>query len=229
MAILQPTHSGRSQFRKALAWVSEVRRVLRRRERRLPAPISPSHSSCKTPRKITDGKNRAAAIIRRSTRTEREQLYYHAESEKLSKTAQFLSLITNNDLKIYDWLKTVLHIQNVIATMGGGTVNTGKDMTKSSSHPAECDYTRGAVRRRDRREHYPSVEVGSSFGKSNSALLRYTTLARPRSGRHLRPKGQERPSRQRGGEPAQRRHLRAQQQQRDQGKFPAIWGLRSLM
>ena len=64
---------------------------------------------------------------------QREQLYYHAESEKLSKTAQFLSLITNNDLKIYDWLKTVLHIQNVIATMGGGTVNTGKDSTKAQA------------------------------------------------------------------------------------------------
>ncbi len=52
---------------------------------------------------------------------ERDRLYQNEESKKLSKTAQFLSLITNNDLKIYDWLKTVLRIHEVIAGFGGST------------------------------------------------------------------------------------------------------------
>ncbi|MFY9656720.1 MAG: hypothetical protein WAK01_09060, partial [Methylocystis sp.] len=46
---------------------------------------------------------------------QRDKLYQNQKSKELSKTAQFLSLITNNDLKIYDWLKTVLHIQNIIS------------------------------------------------------------------------------------------------------------------
>lgn len=61
---------------------------------------------------------------------ERDRLYQNEESKKLSKTAQFLSLITNNDLKIYEWLKTVLRIQEVIAGLGGGAVGVGKDSSK---------------------------------------------------------------------------------------------------
>jgi hypothetical protein len=61
----------------------------------------------------------------------RNRLYHNQQSKELSKTAQFLSLITNNDLKIYEWLKSVLHIQNIIAGMGGGTVGTSNDSSKS--------------------------------------------------------------------------------------------------
>ncbi len=50
----------------------------------------------------------------------RDSLYQDKDADKLSKTAQFLSLIVNNDLKIYDWLKSALHIQEVITGMGGG-------------------------------------------------------------------------------------------------------------
>ena len=64
---------------------------------------------------------------------ERDRLYQNEESKQLSKTAQFLSLITNNDLKIYEWLKTVLRIEEVIGGMGGGAVGVGKDPSKSAA------------------------------------------------------------------------------------------------
>jgi hypothetical protein len=58
---------------------------------------------------------------------ERDRLYPDEQENgrKPSKTAQFLSLIVNNDLKIYNWLASALHIQEVIAGMGGGAVDTG--------------------------------------------------------------------------------------------------------
>ncbi|ARN82692.1 hypothetical protein B1812_18135 [Methylocystis bryophila] len=64
---------------------------------------------------------------------ERDKLYPDEQENgrKPSKTAQFLSLIVNNDLKIYDWLASALHIQEVIAGMGGGTMDTGKGSGKS--------------------------------------------------------------------------------------------------
>jgi hypothetical protein len=63
----------------------------------------------------------------------RDRLYRDRDKARPSKTAQFLSLITNNDLKIYEWLKSALHIQTIIAEMGGGAASAGKD---SSSSPA---------------------------------------------------------------------------------------------
>ena len=63
----------------------------------------------------------------------RDSLYPDKDVRKPSKTAQFLSLIVNNDLKIYDWLKSALHIQEVIAGMGGGASNAGKDSSSSQA------------------------------------------------------------------------------------------------
>ena len=63
----------------------------------------------------------------------RDRLYPDKDVGKPSKTAQFLSLIVNNDLKIYDWLKSALHIQEVIAGMGGGAANAGKDSSSSQA------------------------------------------------------------------------------------------------
>jgi hypothetical protein len=60
----------------------------------------------------------------------RDQLYTGKDKDKLSKTAQFLSLIVNNDLKIYDWLRSALHIQTIIAEFGGGFVSTGQEKNK---------------------------------------------------------------------------------------------------
>jgi hypothetical protein len=63
----------------------------------------------------------------------RDQLYTGKDKDKLSKTAQFLSLIVNNDLKIYDWLKSALHIQEIITGMGGGFVSTSLEKSKGRS------------------------------------------------------------------------------------------------
>ena len=59
----------------------------------------------------------------------RDELY-PGDKEHLSKTAQFLSLIVNNDLKIYEWLRSALHIQTIIAEFGGNIVAAGKDSTR---------------------------------------------------------------------------------------------------
>jgi hypothetical protein len=64
--------------------------------------------------------------------TARNNLYPDKDKARPSKTAQFLSLIVNNDLKIYEWLKSALHIQEIIAGMGGGAVSAGKDPSTSS-------------------------------------------------------------------------------------------------
>jgi hypothetical protein len=62
----------------------------------------------------------------------RGELYKGKDADKLSKTAQFLSLIVNNDLKIYEWLKSALHIQEVITDMGGGFVSGSLERSKGS-------------------------------------------------------------------------------------------------
>lgn len=63
---------------------------------------------------------------------EKDRIYYYkAKYEELSPTAQYLSLLTNNDLKIHEWLKTSLAVETAIADMGGNYAITGKDSSKS--------------------------------------------------------------------------------------------------
>ena len=63
----------------------------------------------------------------------RDNLYRDTDKARPSKTAQFLSLIVNNDLKIQEWLKSALHIQTLVAAMGGGAaVGTGLDRNTSA-------------------------------------------------------------------------------------------------
>jgi hypothetical protein len=63
--------------------------------------------------------------------TEEARTRFYNGGETPSKMAQYLSLITNNDLKIHEWLKSSLEVEKVISGLGGDFATVGVDKTKA--------------------------------------------------------------------------------------------------